>query len=122
MLHYKSVKININILGLAKIIINVVMKHHSLLDSIITNRELLFISKFWLSLYYFLSIKRKILTAFYLQINCQTKRQNSRMEAYFWAFVNFKLNNWAQFLLMTQFAYNNAKNASTGRMLFELNC
>ena len=44
------------------------------------------------------------------------------MEAYLWAFVNFKQNNWAKLLSMAKFAYNNAKNASTGYRLFELNC
>ena len=44
------------------------------------------------------------------------------MEAYLQAFVNFKQNNWARLLLMTEFAYNNAKNTSTGHMSFELNC
>ena len=44
------------------------------------------------------------------------------MEAYFQVFVNFKQNDWARLLLMVKFVYNNAKNASTGHMLFELNC
>ena len=44
------------------------------------------------------------------------------MEAYLRAFVNFEQNNWAQLLLMAEFAYNNAKNASTGYTPFELNC
>ena len=44
------------------------------------------------------------------------------MEAYLRAFVNFKQNDWAQLLPMAEFAYNNAKNASTGHTLFELNC
>ena len=37
MVYYKPVKITINALGLAKVIINVVMKHHGLSDSIVTN-------------------------------------------------------------------------------------
>ena len=44
------------------------------------------------------------------------------MEAYLWAFVNFEQNDWAWLLLMAKFAYNNAKNASTGYTLFEFNC
>ena len=44
------------------------------------------------------------------------------MEAYLWAFVNFKLNDWARFLLIAEFAYNNAKNANFGHTPFELNC
>ena len=44
------------------------------------------------------------------------------MEAYLQAFVNFKQNDWARLLLMAEFAYNNAKNASTDHTPFELNC
>ena len=44
------------------------------------------------------------------------------MEAYLRAFVNFEQNNWAKLLPMAEFAYNNAKNASTSHMPFELNC
>ena len=44
------------------------------------------------------------------------------MEAYLWAFVNFKQNNWAGLLLMSEFAYNNANNTSSGYTPFKLNC
>ena len=44
------------------------------------------------------------------------------MVAYFWAFVNYKQNNWDKLLPMAEFVYNNAKNASTGYTPFELNC
>ena len=43
------------------------------------------------------------------------------MKAYLLVFVNFKQNNWAKLLLIVKFAYNNAKNASTSHMPFELN-
>ncbi len=44
------------------------------------------------------------------------------MEAYLRAFVNFEQNDWARFLPMAKFVYNNTKNASTGYTPFELNC
>ena len=44
------------------------------------------------------------------------------MEAYLRVFVNFEQNDWARLLPMAEFAYNNAKNASIGHTLFELNC
>ena len=43
------------------------------------------------------------------------------MEAYLRVFVNFKQNDRAKLLPMAKFAYNNAKNLSTGHMPFELN-
>ena len=44
------------------------------------------------------------------------------MEAYLRAFINFEQNDWARFLPMAEFAYNNAKNANTGHRPFNLNC
>ena len=65
--YYKPVKVTINAPGLAEIIINVVVRHHGLPNSIVTNRGLLFTSKFWSSLCYYLGIKQRLSTAFYLQ-------------------------------------------------------
>ena len=122
MVHYEPVKVTIDPPGLAKVIIDVVVRHHGLPNSIVIDRGSLFISKFWSLLCYFLSIKRKLSTAFHPQTDDQTKRQNSTIEAYLRAFTNIEQNNWARLLPMAEFAYNNAKNASTGFTPFELNC
>ena len=93
MVHYELVKVTIDAPGLAKVILDVVVRHHGLPDSIVSDRGSLFISKFWLSLCYFLDIKRRLSTAFHPQTNGQTKRQNSTMEAYLRAFINFEQND-----------------------------
>ena len=122
MVHYEPVKITIDAPGLAEVIIDVVVRHHGLPDSIVTDRGSLFTLKFWSLLCYFLGIKRRLFTAFHLQTDGQTERQNSTMEAYLQAFVNFEQNNRARLLPMAEFTYNNAKNASTSHTPFELNC
>ena len=60
MVYYETVKVTINAPGLAEIIINVVVRHYGLPDSIITDRGSFFTSKFWLSLCYFLGINRRL--------------------------------------------------------------
>ena len=90
MVHYEPVKVTIDASDLAEVIIDVVVRHHNLPDSIITDWEFLFTLKFWSSLCYFLGIKRKLSTAFHPQIDGQTERQNNIMEAYLQAFVNFE--------------------------------
>lgn len=72
--HYKPVKITIDASGLVEVIIDMIVRHHSLSDSIITNRKSVFTSKFWSFLCYSLSIKRRLSTTFYLQTDGQTKR------------------------------------------------
>ena len=122
MVHYEPVKVTIGAPGLAKVIIDVVVWHHGLPNSIVIERGPLFTSKFWSLLCYLLGVKQRLLTTFHPQTDGQTKRQNSTMETYLRAFVNFERNDWARLLLMAEFAYNNAKNTSTGHMLFKLNC
>ena len=65
MVHYKPVKVTINASGLAEVILDMVVWHHGLLDLIVLNRGLLFTSKFWSSLCYFLGIKKSLSTAFH---------------------------------------------------------
>ena len=91
-------------------------------DSIVSNRGSVFTFKFWSSLCYFLSIKRRLSTTFYPQTDGQTEQQNRIIEAYLRAFVNYKQDNWARLLPMAKFAYNNAKHASMRYTPFELNC
>ncbi len=57
MVHYEPVKVTINILSLTDIILDVVVRYHGLPDWIMSDRGLVFTSKFWLSLCYFLGIK-----------------------------------------------------------------
>ncbi len=90
MVHYEPVKIIIDAPGLAEVIINVIVRHHEVPESIVIDQSSLFTSKFWSLLCYFLGIKKKLSTAFYLQTNYQTQRQNSTMEAYLRVFVNYE--------------------------------
>ena len=122
MVQYKSVKVTIDAPGLEEVIINMLVPHNGLPDSIVSDHGSIFTLKFWSSLCYFLGIKRSLSTAFHPQTDGQTERQNSTMEAYLQAFVNYKQDDWTRLLPMVEFAYNNAKNAITGHTPFELNC
>lgn len=43
------------------------------------------------------------------------------MNTYVWVFVNFKQDNLAKLLSITEFTNNNAKNISNGHTLFKFN-
>lgn len=88
MVYYKPIKVTINVAGLAKIIINIVVRHHGLLKSIINDKNSIFILKFWFLLSYFFNIKPKLYNAFHSQMNGQIKGQNSTMEVYLQVFGN----------------------------------
>lgn len=67
MVNYEPVKIIINILDLAKVILDVVIQHHDSPDLIMSDWESVFISKFWSMLYYFFRMKQKLSTTFHPQ-------------------------------------------------------
>ena len=90
MVHYKPVKVTIYALGLAEVIIDMVVRYHGLPNSIVIDKSLLFILKFWSLLCYFVGIKQRLSTTFYPQTNSQTKRQNSMIKSYLQTFVNFE--------------------------------
>lgn len=90
MVYYEPVKIIITTLGLVKDIINVVVCHYGLPNSIMSYRSSVFTSKFWSFLCYLLEIKRRLITALHSQIDSQSERQNNTIEAYLRVFVNYK--------------------------------
>ena len=62
-------------------------------DEIISDRDKLFISKFWTIIIALLGIKRKLSIVFYPQTNGQTERINQIIEAYLRYYVNYKQDN-----------------------------
>ena len=62
MVNDKPVKVTIDAPRLAKVILNVVVWHYSLPESIINDWEIIFMSQFWSLLCYFLGIKQWLST------------------------------------------------------------
>ena len=76
-------------------------------ESIVFNKDKLFVSKFWTILIIKLKIKKKIFTAFYSQTDEQTKRLNQTLKQYLRTYINKKQNDWVELLFTTQLIYNN---------------
>ena len=74
MVYYKPVKVTIDAPKLVKVILDVVIWHQGLSNSIVTDRDPLFTAKFWSSFCYFFGIKRRLSTAFHSQRDGQTER------------------------------------------------
>ena len=66
-----------------------------------------------MALCHYLRIKKCLSTTFYPQTNSQTEKQNQTLEQYLRAYVNYQQDDWARLLLIAEYAYNNAVNAST---------
>ena len=75
MFYYKPVKIMFDAYVLAKVIINVVVRDYGFLDSIVTNKSLLFISKFGHCSIIFLASNRDFLPHFTFKLTVKRNDQ-----------------------------------------------
>ena len=66
-----------------------VLRGAGLSQSIVSNRGSVFNLRYWSSLCYMLNVKRHLSTAYYLQTDVQTERQNSTLEQYLRTYVNY---------------------------------
>ena len=103
------------------IILQKLISDHRLSKIFITDRDKLFMSKFWEMLTAELKINHKMLTTYHSQTNEQSEQINQTVETYLRHYVNRNQNNWVQLLLMTQFVYNNTQNETTEETPFQAN-
>ena len=113
MVHYIPVTDKITAQELYEVLDREVFSVHGLPDSIVSDRDSLIISRYWKALMRYMTIDRQMSTAFWPQTDGQTKCQNSPMEQYLRAYINFEQDDWVTWLPKAEFAYNNAYNNST---------
>jgi len=68
-----------------------------------------------------LGIESKLSTAFHPQTNGQTERVNQELEQYLRMFINYRQEQWPDWLGMAEFAYNNKMHSSTKVSSFKAN-
>ena len=68
-----------------------------------------------------LGIKSKISIVFYSQIDRQMERINQELEQYLRIFIDYRQEQWPDWLGMAEFAYNNKAYLSTKTLLFKVN-
>jgi hypothetical protein len=72
-------------------------------------------------LYSLLGISANPSTAYHLRTNRQMERTNWEVERYLWAYVEEQQEDWADWLSLAEFSYNNVVHEATGSTPFYLN-
>jgi hypothetical protein len=97
----------------AQLYLQYVFKHHGLPDDIVSDRGTQFTSRFTARLLDLCKIHSNKSTVFHPQSDGQTERVNQVLEQYLRIFCDYQQDNWHELLPLAEFAYNNAKHAST---------
>ena len=112
--HFIPTKETINSNGIASLYLHNVWKHHGTPDEVISNRGIVFVSKFMRRLCQLLQIQPSSTTAFHPQADRQTKRVNQVVEQSLRMFTTKRQDDWANLLPLAEFAYNNVCHSATG--------
>ena len=98
-----------------------VYRHYGLPDKIICDRDPIFMSRFWKTL--FASLKTRIApsTAYHPQTDGQTEIVNRKVEEMIRSYANYRKNNWDEHIVDIEVAYNSAIHTTTLCSPFYLN-
>ena len=98
-----------------------VFKDVGLPKKVISDRGPQFVSNFMKELCLQLGIERNPSTAYHPQTDGQTEHVNQELEQYLRLYISHRQDDWAEWLSIAEFAYNNRKHASTGKSPFLIN-
>lgn len=107
--------------GTARLFRDNVWRHKGLAQTVISDRGGQFASEFTRELYKLLGISRNVSTAHHPQTDGQTEHLNQEIEQYLCLFVNYHMDDWADWLPLAKFSYNNKVSSATGHSPFFIN-
>src|SRR5260221_81349 len=106
--------------GVAWLFLEHIWHHHGLPEEVISDHGSTFISNFSHELAALLGVKLTPSTSYHPQTDGQTEHVNQEIEVYLWVFMSHQQDNWANWLLLVEFAYNNKVHTATHWTPFEL--
>ncbi len=104
--------------GWARILRDHVYAKHGMPRVVISDHGPQFVSKFMKELYRLLNITPNASTAWHPQTDGQTERVNQEVEKYLRIFVNYRQDDWTDWLPLAEFAHNNRIHSATGKSPF----
>jgi len=94
--------------------------YHGMPDSIVSDRDPKFKSKFWKRLMELLGVQLKMSTSRHPQTDGSSEIMNRMVENYLRCYCNYHQNNWDELLPAAEFAYNSAVSEDMGMSPFEI--
>jgi len=107
--------------GLVRLFRDNVWKLHGLPESVISDRGPQFVAGLMRELNKMLGIETKLSMAYHPETNRQTERTNQELEQYLRMYVNHRQNNWSEWLVTAEFAFNNKVYTATKMSPFQVN-
>ena len=96
------------------------MRLHGVSKTIVSDRDVKFLSYFWKTLCAKLGIKLLFSTAYHPQTDGQTEVTNRTLSALLRVLIKKNIKEWEECLPIAEFAYNRARHSTTGKSWFQV--
>ena len=97
-----------------------IVRLHGIPRSIVSDRDVKFLSYFWKVLWGKLGTKLLLLTTYHPQMNGQSEVVNRTLSTFLRTIIKKNLKNWGDCLPFLEFAYNQSVHSTTKFSLFEI--
>ena len=104
----------------AQLFFDNIFRLHGLPDSVVSDRDPKFTSKFWRHLFELCDVKLKMSTSHHPQTDGSSEVMNQMVENYLRCYCSKDQDNWNSLLTSAEFAYNSAVSTDLGVSSFEV--
>jgi hypothetical protein len=112
--HFLGLKYHFTIVQVAHALLDNVIKLHGLPKSIVSDRDKVFMSVFWQTLFCLLQVKLKLSTAYHPHMSGQSERVNQCLEMFLRCVVHDNPKEWRCWLPLAKVWYNSTYHSSLG--------
>lgn len=106
--------------SVACLFMDIVGKIHGMPRSLVSDRDPLFVSRFWQELFRLSGTQLRMSSAYHPQSDGQTEVLNRVIEQCLRSFVHRRPSSWGKFLLWVEWSHNTSWNAATGSTPYEV--
>src|SRR6266403_3288625 len=121
MVHLVPIRTTTKASDLTWLYVHEIVRLHGLPETIVSNHDSKFMSRFWHDTHKLLGTKLLMSTSFHPQTDGASEHTICSIAQILWAMVCLDQKDWTKKILMTEFALNSAISSSSGFALFELN-
>jgi hypothetical protein len=121
MAHYVPARGDWDGVDLAQAWIREVIRLHGVPKRIISDRGPLMNAGYWKTFQHYLNSRRVLSSAYHPQTDGQTERQNQTLEQYLRCYCSLEQDDWAIWISVAEFAYNDSLHATIRTTPFQAN-
>lgn len=118
--HFGALPTTFTAYKVAILFLDLVCKHHGMPRTLVSDRDPIFISRFWQDLFTLCGTKLRMSTTYHPETDGQTEVLNRVLEHYLRSFTHSKPSQWSSYLSLAEWSYNTSVHSSTGISPFQI--